>query len=105
MPEEVPNGYGPEADLGTNLALRAPAVTDVSCAADGPVDKINDGVIPSSKWCGLSTNGSAYLDLGKKWTSAAGLYTMQTAEVQERVSAIILLILNSFMQGMTERKF
>ena len=65
-PEEVPNGYGPEADLGTNLALRAPAVTDVSCAADGPVDKINDGVIPSSKWCGLSTNGSAYLDLGKE---------------------------------------
>ena len=65
-PEEVPNGYGPEADLGTNLALRAPAVTDVSCAADGPVDKINDGVIPSSKWCGLSTNGSAYIDLGKE---------------------------------------
>lgn len=65
-PEEVPNGYGPEVDLGTNLALRAPAVTDVSCAADGPVDKINDGVIPSSKWCGLSTTGSAYIDLGKE---------------------------------------
>ena len=65
-PEEVPGGYGPELDLGKNLALRAPAVTDVPCAADGPVDKINDGVIPSSKWCGLTSNGSAYLDLGKE---------------------------------------
>ena len=65
-PEEVPGGYGPELELGKNLALRAPAVTDTPCAADGPVDKINDGVIPSSKWCGLTTNGSAYLDLGKE---------------------------------------
>ena len=49
-----------------NLALRAPAVCDVPCAADGPVDKINDGVIPSSKWCGTANSGSAYLDLGKE---------------------------------------
>lgn len=65
-PKEVPDGFGPSAELGENLALRAPAVCDVPCAADGPVDKINDGVIPSSKWCGTANSGSAYLDLGKE---------------------------------------
>ncbi len=52
--------------MGENLALGQPAVSSVTCVADGPVDKINDGVIPNSKWCSNSRPGYAVIDLGKE---------------------------------------
>ena len=53
-------------EMGENLALGQPAVSSVTCVADGPVDKINDGVIPSSKWCSSSVPGYAVIDLGEE---------------------------------------
>ena len=64
-PALVPDGYVMPVDEGPNLALGAPAVCNTRNAGDGPVHLINDGVIPSSKWCGLSERGYAVLDLGK----------------------------------------
>ena len=53
-------------EMGENLALGKPAVSSVTCVADGPVDKINDGVIPNSKWCSNSRLGYAVIDLGEE---------------------------------------
>ena len=63
MPE---NSFVHIPDMGKNLALGQPAVSSVECVADGPVDKINDGVIPNSKWCSNSVPGYAVIDLGKE---------------------------------------
>ena len=52
--------------MGENLALGQPAVSSVGCVADGPVDKINDGVIPNSKWCSTFPYGYAVIDLGEE---------------------------------------
>ena len=38
----------------------------MTCVADGPVDKINDGVIPNSKWCSQRVPGYAVIDLGEE---------------------------------------
>ena len=53
-------------EMGENLALGKPAVSSVTCVADGPVDKINDGVVPNSKWCSTSVPGYAVIDLGEE---------------------------------------
>ena len=53
-------------EMGENLALGKPAVSSVTCVADGPVDKINDGVIPNSKWCSQRVPGYAVIDLGEE---------------------------------------
>lgn len=53
-------------EMGENLALGKPAVSSVICVADGPVDKINDGVIPNSKWCSQRVPGYAVIDLGEE---------------------------------------
>ena len=63
MPE---NSFFEVPPMGENLALGQPAVSSVTCVADGPVDKINDGVIPNSKWCSQSRQGYAVIDLGKE---------------------------------------
>lgn len=61
------NGFEVSVDEGVNLAFRVPAVDDGAFDPGGKIDKINDGVIPSSKWCSSKTNASAYLDLGKEY--------------------------------------
>ena len=63
MPE---NSFFEVPPMGENLALGQPAVSSVTCVADGPVDKINDGVIPNSKWCSQRVPGYAVIDLGKE---------------------------------------
>lgn len=60
------NSFVEIPEMGENLALGKPAVSTVTCVADGPVDKINDGVIPSSKWCSNSVPGAAIIDLGEE---------------------------------------
>ncbi len=52
--------------MGENLALGQPVVSSVGCVADGPVDKINDGVISNSKWCSTAPTGYAVIDLGEE---------------------------------------
>ncbi|WMT41753.1 hypothetical protein RE628_04490 [Paenibacillus sp. D2_2] len=50
---------------GENIALKVPVVDDGTFDPGGKIDKINDGVIPNSKWASAKTNASAYFDLGK----------------------------------------
>jgi endo-beta-N-acetylglucosaminidase D len=61
----VTNGFEDPGVEGENIALNVPAVDDGSFDPGGKIDKINDGVIPSSKWSSTKTDASAYLDLGK----------------------------------------
>ena len=60
------NSFFEVPEMGDNLALGKPAVSTVTCVADGPVDKINDGVIPNSKWCSQRVPGAAVIDLGEE---------------------------------------
>ena len=62
MPE---NSFDHIPDMGENLALGQPAVSSATCVADGPVNLINDGVIPSSKWCTTAYRAYAVIDLGE----------------------------------------
>ena len=65
-PEET-NGFAPVPEMGENLAYKKPAVSTVTCQPTGPVDKLNDGIIPQSKWCGPEhqRSGAAVIDLGE----------------------------------------
>ena len=65
-PAEVTDGFVPVFEEGENLALGKPAVSSVSCVADGPVHLINDGVISNSKWCSNAYSGYAVIDLGEE---------------------------------------
>ena len=65
-PTEVQDGFVPVFEEGENLALGKPAVSSVSCVADGPVHLINDGVISNSKWCSNAYSGYAVIDLGEE---------------------------------------
>ncbi len=60
------DGFVPVFEEGENLALGKPAVSSVSCVADGPVHLINDGVISNSKWCSNAYSGYAVIDLGEE---------------------------------------
>ena len=51
--------------MGENLALGKPAVSS-STWQDVTVDKVNDGVIPNSKWCDTAGYGYAVIDLGEE---------------------------------------
>ncbi|WP_339319161.1 S-layer homology domain-containing protein [Paenibacillus sp. FSL R10-2734] len=62
---DVTNGFEDSGVEGANIALNVPVVDDGSFDPGGKIDKLNDGIIPSSKWASLKTNASAYLDLGK----------------------------------------
>jgi len=59
------NGFEDTGVEGENIALNVPVADDGSPDPGGRISKINDGIIPSSKWASSSTNASAYLDLGK----------------------------------------
>ncbi|MEK5438710.1 MULTISPECIES: endo-beta-N-acetylglucosaminidase [Paenibacillus] len=61
----VTGGFEVAQVEGTNIALNVPVVDDGSFDPGGKVDKINDGVIPNSKWASGKTIASAYFDLGK----------------------------------------
>jgi hypothetical protein len=61
----VTNGFEVPGVEGKNIALNVPAVDDGAFDPGGRINKINDGVIPSSKWASTKTDASAYLDLGK----------------------------------------
>lgn len=62
------NGFAPIQEAGENIALKKPAVSTIGCEGDGPVDKLNDGVITLSKWCGTAhvDRGAAVIDLGEE---------------------------------------
>ena len=62
------NGFAPIQEAGENIALKKPAVSTIRCEGDGPVDKLNDGVITLSKWCGQAhvDRGAAVIDLGEE---------------------------------------
>ncbi len=62
MPE---NSFDRIPETGENLALKKPAVSSASWE-DVTVDKVNDGVIPNSKWCDTSGRGYAVIDLGEE---------------------------------------
>ena len=64
-PEVPENSFDHIPDMGENLALGKPAVSSATCVADGPVNLINDGVIPSSKWCTTAYQAYAVIDLGE----------------------------------------
>ena len=62
MPE---NSFDRIPEMGENLALKQPVVAS-GYRDDVTVDKINDGVIPNSKWCDVTGRGYAVIDLGEE---------------------------------------
>ena len=64
--KDVPeNSFDRIPEMGENMALKKPAVSS-STWQDVTVDKVNDGVIPNSKWCDTAGYGYAVIDLGEE---------------------------------------
>ncbi len=64
-PEVPGDSFDHIPEMGENFALGQPAVSSSWTGEDVTVDKVNDGVIPNSKWCDTSGRGYAVIDLGE----------------------------------------